>query len=50
MSSIQSLISYPLNYRLSPLILRLKSILFSLNQNNFNIKFLWVPSRALHGP
>jgi hypothetical protein len=46
MSSIKSLISYPFNLCLSPLILSIKNILFSLNQANFTIKFLWAPSHS----
>jgi hypothetical protein len=35
---------------LSPLILRIKSILFSLSQLSFNIQYLWVPSHiGIHG-
>lgn len=47
---LQSLNSFSLHSHLSPLILRIKSILFSLSQSDFNIQFLWVPSNVgIHG-
>jgi hypothetical protein len=46
MSSIQSLVSYPFNPCFFPLILCIKNIIFSLNQANFTIKFLWAPIHA----
>ena len=44
LSCLQSLNSCPFSSHVSPLILRIKSILFNLSQLNFNIQFLWVPS------
>ncbi|KAL4099050.1 hypothetical protein QTP88_023545 [Uroleucon formosanum] len=46
MSCLQSLNSFSLNSHPSPLIIRIKSILFSLGQLDFNIQFLWVPSHV----
>ncbi|KAL4153575.1 hypothetical protein QTP88_001408 [Uroleucon formosanum] len=46
MSCLQSLNSYSLNSHPSPLIIRIKSILFSLGQLDFNMQFLWVPSHV----
>ncbi|KAF0757415.1 RNA-directed DNA polymerase from mobile element jockey, partial [Aphis craccivora] len=48
--SLQALNSNPFNSHLSPLILRIKSLIFILNQLNYNIQFLWVPSHTgIHG-
>ena len=50
MSCLQSLTSNPFNPHISPLVLHIKSILFRLNQLNFCIEFLWVPSHVgIHG-
>ncbi|KAL4082940.1 hypothetical protein QTP88_029458 [Uroleucon formosanum] len=46
MSCLQPLNSFSLNYHPSPLIIRIKSILFSLGQLDFNMQFLWVPSHV----
>lgn len=46
MSCLQSLNSFSLNSHPSPLIIRIKSILFSLGQLDFNMQFLWVPSHV----
>lgn len=46
MSCLQALNSNPFNSQLSPLILRIKSLIFTLNQINYNIHFLWVPSHT----
>ena len=44
MSCLQALNSNPFNSHLSPLILRIKSLIFTLNQLNYTIHFLWIPS------
>jgi hypothetical protein len=50
MSCLQALNSNPFNSHLSPLILRIKFLIFTLNQKNYNISFLWVPSHTgIHG-
>ncbi|KAL4154598.1 hypothetical protein QTP88_000455 [Uroleucon formosanum] len=46
MSCLQPLNSFSLNSHPSPLIIRIKSILFSLGQLDFNMQFLWVPSHV----
>jgi len=50
MSCLQALSSNPFNSHLSPLILRIKFLIFTLNQKNYNINLLWVPSHTgIHG-
>jgi hypothetical protein len=50
MSSLQALNSNPFDSHLSPLIIRIKFLIFTLNQKNCNINFLWVPSHTdIHG-
>lgn len=44
MSCLQSLNSYAFNADLSPLTLRIKSILFGLGQSSYNIQFLRISS------
>lgn len=46
MSCLQSLSFNPFNSHLSPLVLRIKTILFSLCQSGFIIQFLWVSSHV----
>jgi len=50
MSCLQASNSNPFNSHLSPLILRIKFLIFTLNQKNYNINFFWVPSHTgIHG-
>ena len=50
MSCLQALNSNPFNSHLSPLILRIKFLIFTLSQKNYNINLLWVPSHTgIHG-
>lgn len=50
MSCLQAFNSNPFNSHLSPLILCIQSLIFTLNQLNYNIHFLWVPSHTgIHG-
>lgn len=44
MSCLQALNSNPFNYNNSPLVLRIKSLIFTLNQLNYNIHFPCTPS------
>jgi hypothetical protein len=46
MFCLQSLNSFSLHFHISPLILRIISILISLSQLDLNIQFLWVPSHV----
>lgn len=50
MLCIQALNCNPSNSHLSPVVLRIKPLIFTLNQLNYNIHFLWIPSHtAMHG-
>jgi ribonuclease HI len=46
MFCLQSLYFHTFNSNLSPLILRIKSILFGLGQSSYDIQFLWIPSHV----
>lgn len=46
LSCLQSLNSFSFKFHISPLVLRIKSILFSLGRLDFNIQFLWISSHA----
>jgi len=49
MACLQSLNSFSFNSYLPPLILHIKSILFSLSQLDFDIQFLWVSHVGICG-
>jgi len=47
MSCFEALHSNSFNSHLSPLILRNKSLIFTLSQLNYNIHFLWIHSHTV---
>lgn len=50
MSLLQTLNSNPLHSQLSPLVLRIKSLIFYLNLLNYTIHFIWIPGHTgIHG-
>jgi len=50
MSCLQALNSNPLHSQLSPLVLRIKSLIFNLNSLNYTIHFIWIPGHTgIHG-
>uniref|UniRef100_A0A2H8TL40 RNA-directed DNA polymerase from mobile element jockey n=2 Tax=Melanaphis sacchari TaxID=742174 RepID=A0A2H8TL40_9HEMI len=50
MSCLQSLTSNPFNSKLSPLVFLIKSYIYTLEQSNHHIQFLWIPSHiGIHG-
>ena len=44
LSCLLALVSNPFNSKLSPLVLRIKSFIYYLNNSHRSIQFLWIPS------
>ncbi|XP_060846488.1 uncharacterized protein LOC132926168 [Rhopalosiphum padi] len=50
MSCLQALNSNPLRSKLSPLVQRIKLLIFNLNSLNYTIHFIWIPGHTgIHG-